>query len=297
MFKLDIKSLGCFSENTLFEGLRNDLLRVSCKNKKGGQPKPIVVKRIITVDQEFFEGLGLYIGEGEKSNKPTRISFTNSDLNLLKFFISWLKKYFGLDKANLKFIVIGSKNSKLININKRWAELLGLSTDQFNRPGIPKTNPGNIERVNIRFHSVLFHRLVLTMQEIALKRCLNDLKLGLGFVRGYYAAEGCPVVRRNRNNTLNAVNLCGKDVRTLRLIRNILLKHNVKCKSPQKCNSGRNKDGQYELDIYGHANFLILKKLDIFKNSKSRDRVFRDCLSRFKRVGVPERSNGLGLGG
>ncbi len=296
MFELDIKSLEWFPKNILFEDLKGNLIRISYKNKIGGQPKKIEIKRHIQLDQEFFEGLGLYIGEGEKCEGTKRVSFMNGDLEILKTFINWLEKYFGLNKCNLKLNVVGSKNSEIKNLNKKWSTLLNLPISKFNQPGVPKTNPGNIERVNVKFHSIIFHKTLLDIAAIALEEMKTNREWGIGFLRGFYAAEGCPEVRRNRNHTLNGVNLCGKDLEILNLIHEILLKNGISCKPPKKCKNGRNKDGQYELDIYGYMNFIKLKELDIFKNSKSRKNIFLYCLSRFKRVEVPEWSNGQGLG-
>ena len=192
MFKLDVTRL---VQEFSFLEIKGKHIIVSYRNKKGRQPKPLKLNKFILIDQKFFEGLGLYIGECEKGPNLRRISFTNGDLEILIFMIYWLEFYIGVNKDSMIFSVIGSKNSKLKRLNKKWSSLLGCSINQFNNPGIPKTNPGNIERVRICYHSVVLSKVITKLSDFALNLCKSNKSLGIGFLRGYYAAEGCPVVR------------------------------------------------------------------------------------------------------
>lgn len=54
----------------------------------------------ISVDEEFTEGIGYYVGDGRlKTNKG--LSTTNTDVKSIKFFLNWLKKYFSVDDKDV----------------------------------------------------------------------------------------------------------------------------------------------------------------------------------------------------
>lgn len=49
----------------------------------------------------FTSGLMLYLAEGAKTNNYT-ISMANTDPRIVKFFIKWLNKFFGVSKDKLR---------------------------------------------------------------------------------------------------------------------------------------------------------------------------------------------------
>ena len=46
-------------------------------------------------------GLMLYWGEGDKTGNYF-VALTNTDLKILKYFVSWLRQYFEIDEKRLK---------------------------------------------------------------------------------------------------------------------------------------------------------------------------------------------------
>jgi len=46
-------------------------------------------------------GLMLYWGEGDKTGNYF-VALTNTDLKILKYFASWIRKYFDIDEKRLK---------------------------------------------------------------------------------------------------------------------------------------------------------------------------------------------------
>lgn len=76
----------------------------------------------------FMFGLGLYVGEGSKTNDITRIA--NSDPRIIKFAIAWFKSL-GLPKNNLCIrlhLYPDSNNEKSISF---WMDETGLTKEQF----------------------------------------------------------------------------------------------------------------------------------------------------------------------
>ncbi len=87
----------------------------------------------------FVLGLGLYWGEGYK-NGSEETAFTNSDPYMLRVFIRWLERIYGIQKSKLIFrISINQIHKKRINvILDHWTHFLGVSREQFTKPSFIK---------------------------------------------------------------------------------------------------------------------------------------------------------------
>lgn len=91
-------------------------------------------------DREFFfAGLGLYWGEGYRSQE--QIGFTSKDEKIVKFILPWFKKFFGINNADFIFRITISENcQKQTNeIEKYWTQLTKTSLRQFTKHSFIKT--------------------------------------------------------------------------------------------------------------------------------------------------------------
>jgi len=83
-------------------------------------------------------GLGLFWGEGNKMNKNS-VRLGNTDADLIKFFLFFLKKIYNIDESKLRF------GLQLFNdIPKRkaltyWSRALNVSVDQFQKIVVTKS--------------------------------------------------------------------------------------------------------------------------------------------------------------
>jgi len=87
----------------------------------------------------FIFGLGLYWGEGSKTRNAS-LSVSNTDPSIVKFFIFWLNKTFGIPKQKLR---INLQLYKDMDIKKEllfWENTLGLTRSQFNKPYIKESS-------------------------------------------------------------------------------------------------------------------------------------------------------------
>lgn len=78
----------------------------------------------------FGLGLGLYWGEGTKSNKSS-VRLGNSDPRLIKAFIKFLNEIYFIDKSKLRFglqIFTDLSSEKVLSF---WQRKLGVSRKQF----------------------------------------------------------------------------------------------------------------------------------------------------------------------
>ncbi len=87
----------------------------------------------------LMTGFGLYWGEGYKGGGE--LGFTNSNPQMIAFYLKWLK-IFGIAKSDLIFRLtinnLFKSNQK--EIETFWIELLGVKRDQFSKTTIIKTH-------------------------------------------------------------------------------------------------------------------------------------------------------------
>lgn len=76
----------------------------------------------------FMFGLGLYLGEGSKTNNITRIA--NSDPRVIKFAIAWFKAL-GLSTKNLRIRLHLYPDSDVEKSTEFWIDCTGLPREQF----------------------------------------------------------------------------------------------------------------------------------------------------------------------
>lgn len=103
---------------------------VYLKNNPNGDPflfkKPDSIEKALL----FGVGIGLYWGEGTKANK-TSVRLGNTDPALLKVFIVFLEKIFGLKRRQLKFgLQIFSDMSEEEGLDF-WSKTLRIKKSQF----------------------------------------------------------------------------------------------------------------------------------------------------------------------
>ncbi|HEX6977227.1 MAG TPA: helix-turn-helix domain-containing protein [Patescibacteria group bacterium] len=103
-------------------------------NKEGSKTIQNISKREL-----FLTGLALYWAEGSK--KDGRLTFCNSDPNVIKFMIKWLKESFGIDKDRLVLRVgINEMHKEREEVVKKyWSELTGIPLSHFHKTSFKKS--------------------------------------------------------------------------------------------------------------------------------------------------------------
>ncbi len=85
----------------------------------------------------FVSGLMLYLAEGAKTNYYT-VSIANTDPRIIKFFIRWLKNFFGVAAEKLKAFLHLYDSMNIEKEKKFWENELGFNDSQFYKPYITK---------------------------------------------------------------------------------------------------------------------------------------------------------------
>lgn len=86
----------------------------------------------------FLAGLFLYWGEGTKAQNSL-VALTNTNPNMLKFFIKWLK-LFGIERKDLKVKLHLYSDMNIKESINFWSEELKIPHSNFHKPYIKKTS-------------------------------------------------------------------------------------------------------------------------------------------------------------
>ncbi|MCX6766173.1 MAG: hypothetical protein NT170_00090 [Candidatus Moranbacteria bacterium] len=108
------------------------------KNNPEGDPFKLKSPKNITDAQLFGLGIGLYWGEGTKASKNT-VRLGNSDAKLLKVFIAFLIRFFGIKKEDLRFHLHIFTDMKIEDAKRYWIRELNISAEQIYKPFVSIT--------------------------------------------------------------------------------------------------------------------------------------------------------------
>lgn len=106
-------------------------------------------------------GTMLYWAEGskEKEHSPgSRVSFTNTDPNMIRLFLYWLKEICGKNLEDITFDVYihALHGHRTVEIIDFWAKIIGCDAEHFQHIYYKKGNPKTIRKnVGRSYHGVL----------------------------------------------------------------------------------------------------------------------------------------------
>ncbi|MEW1721406.1 hypothetical protein [Streptomyces sp. NPDC093109] len=93
-------------------------------------------------------GAGLYWAEGAKDkphNPQERVSFINSDPDMIKTFIAWLD-LLGVERDRLRFQVHIHENANVPAAERFWADVSGTDVTAFQKTTLKKHNPKTVRK-------------------------------------------------------------------------------------------------------------------------------------------------------
>jgi len=126
--------------------------------KRNPDGDPFKFRRPTTASENRLYGLGLgiYWGEGTKSNNHA-IRLGNTDPQLLSKFISFLVTFFGIDKSDLRFgLQIFSDIQPRVALDF-WSKILKVDKAQFQRPIITRSGSIGTYRKKSQYGVVTVH--------------------------------------------------------------------------------------------------------------------------------------------
>ena len=123
---------------------RNELKRrtLSEDNKVRFLRKPpsFRLKRSLNSREKYLElaGLMLYWSEGAKTGSGSAIDFANSDPQMIKVFMKFLREIFGVQEKRIRVLLYCYADQNINELINFWSKVAGVSRRQFTKPYVRK---------------------------------------------------------------------------------------------------------------------------------------------------------------
>jgi hypothetical protein len=91
---------------------------------------------ILTKRELLIAGTALYWAEGFKNKHEHRLGFCNSDPDMIRFYLRWLKDCLNVNKEDISFRVTinTSYKERIDEIEQYWSQVCVVSLEQFTKP-------------------------------------------------------------------------------------------------------------------------------------------------------------------
>lgn len=180
------------SKEEVFSHIKAFFARGSNTNRELILPKELII------DEQFVEGYTLYLAEGDTGFSgrtiPRKIRFTNSNLEVIRFFIQWLKTHFPGNDFSLSIILpLGITIFK--NHISQISQRLNLSINQIK---VTRGYYNKIMKYRVCCDQAILADLILSLEKIIKKACLNDKGLAAAYIRGMMIGEGTAYFNKSR---------------------------------------------------------------------------------------------------
>lgn len=180
-------------EELVIEELPEGKVEIWYRNKRmyrkigGTDPRPFILPKLIDLDEEFAEAIGLYLGDGKTTvNDAQHLDFSNKDCDIIIFMLRFFNKRLLASLKNMTISIKyrhGNKRKAL----KKWSILLKIPEDKFK---ISYQSRNRHDTVAIQINSTILRKIFLRFINVSLEIIKYDKLLRRGFLRGYFAAEG-----------------------------------------------------------------------------------------------------------
>lgn len=192
---------------------------------RGNSPKKIILKKEIELDEQFIEGIAMYIGDGKLSNDLNHLSFTTIDEDMLKFMLNFFNKYFEISPKKMFITLKQKKNQKS---NFKLKKIFKSNYEKISKKLNERTKNDSIE---FQISSVILRFIFKEIVEYI----INNIKkfprtLRKAFLRGLFAAEGSINISNNYLVYLGFHLSLKKEKKLALIIQNLLKQENIKSK-------------------------------------------------------------------
>ena len=128
-----------------------------------------------TLDEAFLfgMGLGLYWGEGTRRNK-NQVRLGNTDPNLIKVFMKFLERVYGVPREKLKFGLQIFSDMAPDAARLFWEQELGVSSDQFYKLVVTPARSLGTYREKTRYGVLTVHFNNTKLRNILVDYCQDS---------------------------------------------------------------------------------------------------------------------------
>lgn len=253
------------------------LISVDKHSARGGNAKPVSIKRFILINELLFEGLGLRFGDGIKlQGGINRIfGFSNINLELHKHFLKFAKECFGLEseKFRVAITIPPSLENKKEKIEENISKELKIARENFFKTRVlEKRNHPIVDiKISSRILGIMFQIL---FEKLKTNLFMNE-KFCAAMLKGIIASEA-NVCLHTQNNRIREITIAGKEKDKRDFIRSLLLKLNI---LPDK---DKEQNGMESVLITGLSNFKLMKAWKLLELHPDKKKDFEFGIKNFK---------------
>ena len=237
----------------------------------GSGSKRIVLNQIIELDELFFEGLGLWLGEGGKSKG---LYFGNSSPELILHFLKFVEEKLGISRQNFKVTLnipaVKDENSAV----EKWSKMLQIPTRNFT--GVCTDPRISREYAQIYYNSVVLVELLKSLQKKLEPAISSSEKFATPFIRGMFAAEG--QVALKKWGTLFYISFSSAEKGIILLLK--------RCLQLLGITSGKYMSPSRKFPVSGRRNFERIRELNIHTLHPEKREKFELGFAAYKRTNV-----------
>lgn len=166
-------------------GKRIESFRKTMQRKRDDRLKKVYLeeKKILlplTKRELYLTGLFLYWGEGLKASSAM-VSVSNSDPQVMKFFVYWLTKILDIPKSILRVRLHLYKDMDIDRKTMFWSKKLKIPSVQFNKPHIKETTLKSLTYKNFGHGTC-----AVTIGGVEIK---NRIIMGIKAISDYYGSR------------------------------------------------------------------------------------------------------------
>lgn len=138
-------------------------------------------KKLSPLDRELLvAGSMLYYGEGAKTGKT--VDFANSDPQMLKVFIKFLRDICRVNEKKFRFYLYCFSNQNQEYLISYWCKTLKVSRRQFTKPYIRDANPNSTRTMNYGLLHIRYSDIRLLSKILSINSELTNKLLKTGGV-------------------------------------------------------------------------------------------------------------------
>jgi predicted DNA-binding protein YlxM (UPF0122 family) len=141
------------------------------------KPTSFKIKDDLSKDEDHLKIIGtvLYWGEGHKSATAHIVDFANSDPDMVKIFVHFLRMVCGVQEDKLRVYLYCHSNQNTEELIDFWSSITKIKKDQFTKPYIRKDfNQKNIHKM---LHGLVHIRYGDKKLLLLIKKWIEEYKI------------------------------------------------------------------------------------------------------------------------
>jgi hypothetical protein len=244
---------------TVINYLDSDRIEVYLKPKipgRGHDSKKVILKRFIELDDLFFEGLGLWQGEG---GKDKGLYFGNNCEEILLHFLKFVEQKLGISRNEFKVTVnVPALTDSEEEINKKWSKKLQIPFENFTHVCVD--NRINEEYAQFYINGIILSELMKSLNEKLKHIILRNREFATAYLRGIIAGEGS--VHLKKSGVISHIAISSVDKGIIDFCKKCLSKLGITFGKYQNKRSAFPIYGKRViklLRIYNYAIFILIK--------------------------------------